>query len=143
MSDNGFDNDAVDFEEPNGDDNQRHNETHYSDEGSRDGNNDQNNGDKIVKPRTDGGVGVSVNGFIPNVIFISRFALTTTVADIEEFMGKFGAMKEVSIKGSIAFVEYERDEDAAAAKEACHRQPGLGTQNLIVDFKRDVYIPKV
>ncbi len=146
MSDNGFNDEQVDFEE--GNDNEQQ-ETYSLDDRSRrsdndhhhQNNNDNNHEEKIIKPRTDGGVGVSINGFIPNVLFISRFAPNTDKYEIEDFMGKFGPTTEVVIKGSIAFAEYERAEDATVAKETLHLQPGLGSDKLVVDFKRDEYRP--
>lgn len=158
MSDNEYDSEQVDFEETNAAEESHSSERRengdrdrddYSDDGSRDQNDryrddgENRDDEKIIKPRTDGGVGVSVNGYIPNVIFISRFVPTISKSEIEDFMGRFGTITEVIIKGLIAFVEFERAEDATAAKETCHMQPGLGAQTLVVDFKRDTYIPAV
>jgi hypothetical protein len=167
MSDN-YDNDQVDFEEEdrNGDDNQQNDHDNFSEDRSRsdyrerhqdqrdtydnrdegsenhqDLDNHDVDGNKIIKPRTDGGIGVSVNGYIPNVIFISRFAPGMGKGELENFMSKFGAITEVSIKGAIAFVEFERAEDATTAKHTCHMHSGLGADTLVVDFKRDQYVP--
>jgi hypothetical protein len=166
MADN-YDNDQVDFEEDrNGDDNHQNDQDNFSEDRSRsdyrdrhqdqrdtydnrdddnenrqDLDNHDDDGDKVIKPRTDGGIGVSVNGYIPNVIFISRFAPGMGKGELENFMGKFGAITEVSIKGAIAFVEFERAEDASNAKHTCHMHSGLGADTLVVDFKRDQYVP--
>lgn len=53
-------------------------------------------------------------------------------------MNKYGKTTLITLcENNIAFVDFESPDDAAKAKEALHRQPGLGTDSLIVDFKRD------
>jgi hypothetical protein len=76
-------------------------------------------------------------GIVPNVLFISRFRRDTTVRDIEELMKPYGATADITIRDTIAFVDFLNAEDAAKAKHACHYSPGLGSDSLIVDFKKD------
>lgn len=76
-------------------------------------------------------------GIVPNVLFISRFRRETTVRDIEELMKPYGATADITIRDNIAFVDFLNAEDAAKAKHACHYHPGLGSDSLIVDFKKD------
>lgn len=84
---------------------------------------------------------VTSDGYIPYILFISRFHMSTKTVDIEEFMGKFGKLVSVMMKGEIAFAEFENASDAREAREACHLKPGLGAEQLVVDFKREVYRP--
>lgn len=78
-----------------------------------------------------------------NVLFVSRFARGTTIKDIEDMMKPFGVTTEIAIRDNIAFVDFATPDEAAKAKEACHRHPGLGSDSLIVDFKKDRGAPRV
>lgn len=77
------------------------------------------------------------------MLFVSRFRRDTTVRDIEDLMHPFGPTTAVTIRDNIAFVDFVSAEDAAKAKEACHYHPGLGSDSLIVDFKKDRGAPRV
>ena len=63
-------------------------------------------------------------------------------SDIRSYFSSFGPIIEVQMKVDLnrndpfAFVIFESVEDAAAARNALHRTPGLGSNSLIVDFKR-------
>lgn len=72
-----------------------------------------------------------------NVLFISRFTRTTSEKDIEDLLKPFGPIENVVIRDKIAFVGFVNVKDAELAKQTCHYKPGLGSDSLIVDFKKD------
>jgi len=90
-----------------------------------------------IKRRSDGRVGIVVNGIIPNVLFISRFGRGTTKHDVEELMRKYGPTSDITVRDNIAFVDFVNDADAEKAKNELHYHPGLNSDSLIVDFKKD------
>jgi RNA recognition motif-containing protein len=90
-----------------------------------------------AKPRADGRPGVSINGLIPNVLFVSRFPRSIRREDVEAHMTQFGTISDVTVRGEIAFVDFVDAADAMKAKIATHRHPGLGSDSLICDFKKD------
>jgi hypothetical protein len=93
--------------------------------------------DDTTKPKT---LMPDANGDIinPNVLFISRFRFgTTTEADIKKHFDKYGPIKSVVLRHKVAYVEYENEEDAKRAKHDAHHQPGLGSDSVIVDFKKE------
>jgi len=90
-----------------------------------------------VKRRSDGREGVVINGIIPNVLFISRFARGTTKQDVEDIMSRFGPTSDITVRDTIAFVDFVNEEDAKRAKNELHYHPGLGSDSLIVDYKKD------
>lgn len=74
----------------------------------------------------------------PNVLFIARFKWgETTETQIRELFEPFGNILSVSLKQKVAFIEFEKAEDAANAKSTLHYKSGLGSDSLIVDFKKD------
>lgn len=76
-------------------------------------------------------------GIIAHVLFVSRFHFASTTAKhVRELMEPFGKLKDVVMKSTLAFVDFEKDEDAIKAKYSLHRRPGLGSDSLIVDFKK-------
>jgi hypothetical protein len=78
------------------------------------------------------------NVILPNVLFIARFKWgETTEASIREFFEPYGTITAVDLKQKVAFITFEKDEDAANAKTTLHYTPGLGSDSLIVDFKKD------
>jgi hypothetical protein len=79
----------------------------------------------------------AVDGVFPNVLFITRFARGTTKEAIEELMNSFGVTTFITFKETMAFVDFANVDDAANAKKALHGNPGLGSNALIVDFKKD------
>jgi hypothetical protein len=75
---------------------------------------------------------------IPNVLFITRFNPNhVSQGDIEQHFHSYGNLKNIVINDKVAFVEFETEEQAHAAKHGTHYQPGLGSDSLIVDFKKD------
>lgn len=80
----------------------------------------------------------NTTGFISNILFISRFRYSSTSeSDIRKLLETFGKVTNIIRKEKLAFVEFESAEDAAKAKQALHYHPGLGSDSLIVDFKKD------
>lgn len=73
-----------------------------------------------------------------NVLFVSRYRYAgTTENHIREAFEQFGPVKDVALKTNFSFVEFVNLEDAQKAKHNMHRHPGLGSESLIVDFKKD------
>lgn len=79
----------------------------------------------------------------PTILFIygHRYNVVTS-KQIREHFEPFGKIRDVSCRSNLAFVEFEKAEDAARAKAELHRKPGLGSPTIIVDYKKDIP-PKV
>lgn len=74
---------------------------------------------------------------IPNMLFVSRFKHgSTTKEHVQELFAPYGPIKNIIVREKLAFVEYVAPEDAAKAKHAIHYGAGLGSDSLIVDFKK-------
>lgn len=81
--------------------------------------------------KQDGGV------IIPQMLFVSRFRHgSTTKEQVQDYFAPYGPIKKIIVHEKIAFVEYVNPEDAAKAKHATHYAAGLGSDSLIVDFKK-------
>lgn len=79
----------------------------------------------------------------PNILFIYGHKYNSVSArEIRKHFEPFGKVRDVSCRSNLAFVEFENAEDAARAKAELHRQPGLGSPTIIVDYKKDIP-PKV
>lgn len=91
--------------------------------------------DSLEKPKSRKDFPI-VNGIYPNILFMSRFSLTTSKEDIRILCDKYGKTLDISIKDNIAFVDFENAEDAKRAKEECHHHAVLGSDSLICDFKK-------
>jgi hypothetical protein len=75
---------------------------------------------------------------VPNVLFISRFRLgSTNEKDVKDLFERFGSLLSINLRHKVVYVEYENDEDAKKAKFETHNNPGLGSDSLIVDFKKE------
>lgn len=99
-------------------------------------NNNSSADQALSEPRNSAAAG-SVPIF-PNILFIARFKWgETTEAQIRELFEPFGTIVSVSLKQKVAFIEFEKEEDAANAKTTLHYNAGLGSDSLIVDFKKD------
>lgn len=80
----------------------------------------------------------NAEGIVDNVLFLSRFAFSTTVDEIRATLSKFGPLGDISITngGKIAFIDFVNAEDCLRAKNELHGQPGFGNDSLIADFKK-------
>jgi len=79
----------------------------------------------------------------PNILFIYGHKYhSVSASQIREHFEPFGKVLDVSCRSNLAFVKFERAEDAARAKSELHRRPGLGSPTIIVDYKKDIP-PKV
>eukprot|EP01039_Chlorochromonas_danica_P008437 gene8437-9303_t len=76
-------------------------------------------------------------GVIPHVLFVSRFQPSVTEEEIKATFERFGPVRSMVHKTTVAFIEFEKAEDAYKAKHALHRTPCLGTDSLVVDFKKN------
>lgn len=75
---------------------------------------------------------------IQNVLFVSRYGHTKPIneEDIEDIFRPYGSFLRVTMKGVIAFVDFENAEDAVRAKKELHQTPNLNSDSIIVDFKK-------
>jgi len=80
----------------------------------------------------------NADGVIDNVLFLSKFALSTTVEEFRTTLSKYGPLGPISITsgGTIAFIDFVNAEDCLRAKNDLHQKPGFGTDSLIADFKK-------
>jgi RNA recognition motif-containing protein len=100
-----------------------------SNQTAKDGNNQKQ---RTLPPDENGDI------IVPNVLFVSRFRFgSTTEPEIKRHFEKYGSIKSVSLRHKVAYVEYENDDDAKQAKQDAHYKPGLGSDSLIVDFKKE------
>lgn len=72
-----------------------------------------------------------------NILFLSRFAPGTTIEDVKALMSTYGATDKISVRDTFAFVDFQQIEDAEKAKYALHESNNLGSDRLVVDFKRE------
>jgi hypothetical protein len=77
-------------------------------------------------------------GVIPHVLFVSRYRQgTTTEEEVRDLMNQHGKVRDIVFKTAVSFIEFERPEDAMAAKHALHRSANLGSDSIVVDFKKN------
>lgn len=87
--------------------------------------------------------GKKEENYFLNVLFVSRYRYSNTTENhIREAFEQFGPIKDIFVKTNFSFVEFVNPEDAHKAKHSMHHHPGLGSDSLIVDFKKDG-VPKV
>ena len=57
-------------------------------------------------------------------------------------MNEYGETLEINMtrNGNIAFVDFIDAESALKAKNALHHTPGLGSESLVVDYKKDISV---
>eukprot|EP01038_Epipyxis_sp_PR26KG_P012107 gene12107-16204_t len=79
------------------------------------------------------------DGLDPNILFISRFAHNIYKPEVANLFGKYGKILNIVLRGKIAFVEFDSAEDAYKAKNGLHLAPGLGSDSLIVDYKKESF----
>ena len=79
----------------------------------------------------------AARGVLLNVLFVSKFRFGTTMEELKELMNVYGKTQLITFKETLAFVDFERVEDAAKAKESLHGSAALGSKALIVDFKKN------
>lgn len=73
---------------------------------------------------------------IPHVLLVSSFHPTSAEEDIRSTMERYGPVRGIVHKSTVAFIEYEKAQDAYAAKHGLHGTAQLGSDQLDVDFKK-------
>ena len=75
---------------------------------------------------------------IPNVLFVTRYGYNRPIfeSDLDALFRPFGTIDKISMKGTIAFIEFAHSDEAANAKAALHKIKALNSDSIIVDFKK-------
>mmetsp|Transcript_23349 Transcript_23349/g.33396 ORF Transcript_23349/g.33396 Transcript_23349/m.33396 type:complete len:550 (-) Transcript_23349:1058-2707(-) len=75
---------------------------------------------------------------IPNILFVTRYGYNRPIfeSDLDELFRPFGTIDKITMKGTIAFIEFAHSDEAANAKAALHKIKALNSDSIIVDFKK-------
>lgn len=74
---------------------------------------------------------------VSRFLYLTRFNPSISEKEIENVMSAYGKVTAVFIRGKNAFVDFETEDEAVAARNALLHKPELGAESLIVDFKND------